>query len=278
MGQLHKLPHDGMLLAGTRVHMPFWPLPNRAALLDHFHSVTRDAPDEYASALALTSTPVVHISVWVGDREQGRVWMEKNVWPVGWPVVDDSKSSAATGQSYHSAIQRIVPGPEGKNTARGHYFLKGVLAGDMSAEFKSTLLECYNEMPSSDSSIVILLIGGKSGRVAPDATAVAMRGAKYWVIVQGIWGRSGAAATPEQRAAIVAWVRKSYERLSRLAGAVGKYGSLPDPFDPDEPSAGSGPEDKLTMYGDNLPRLRNVKKKYDPRNVFCVNANILPAK
>ncbi len=57
--QLHKLPADSLFVSGARVHMPFWPLPNRAALLDHFHAVTRDAPDEYTSALALTPTPVV---------------------------------------------------------------------------------------------------------------------------------------------------------------------------------------------------------------------------
>ncbi len=268
-----------MFVGGARVHMPFWPLPNRAALLDHFHSVTRDAPDEYASALALTPLPVVHLNVWVGEREQGRAWLEKNVWPVGWPVADDSKSTAATGQSYHSVIQRLVPGPDGKQARRGCYFIKGVLAGDLSPEFKAALIECYNEMPSSDSAIILILLGGKSGRVAGDATAVAVRGAKYWVLIQGAWARDGVPSTPEQRAAVVSWVRKTYERVSALGGAVGKYGTLPDPLNPEETtSAGAGPEDKLTMYGDNLPRLRNVKKKYDPRNVFSVNANIVPAK
>ena len=73
------------------------------------------------------------------------------------------------------------------------------------------------------------------------------------------------------------------QQLSRACGARIDRAQTFLPYlleapNPDEPSAGSGPEDKLTMYGDNLPRLRTVKKKYDPRNVFCVNSNILPAK
>jgi hypothetical protein len=52
--RLHRLPHDGMLLCGHRVHMPFWPLPDRKALLDHYDTTTRDAPDQYVANLVLT--------------------------------------------------------------------------------------------------------------------------------------------------------------------------------------------------------------------------------
>lgn len=44
--KLHKLPHDGMLLGGTRVHVPIWPLPSRDALLEHYRAFTANAPDE----------------------------------------------------------------------------------------------------------------------------------------------------------------------------------------------------------------------------------------
>jgi FAD/FMN-containing dehydrogenase len=32
-----------------------------------------------------------------------------------------------------------------------------------------------------------------------------------------------------------------------------------------------------SVYGPNLPRLRQIKKQYDPDNVFRMNLNIPPA-
>jgi len=33
---------------------------------------------------------------------------------------------------------------------------------------------------------------------------------------------------------------------------------------------------KRNIYGGNLPRLQQIKSKYDPRNLFSVNDNIVP--
>ena len=33
----------------------------------------------------------------------------------------------------------------------------------------------------------------------------------------------------------------------------------------------------VAVYGPNLPKLRQIKKKYDPDNVFHLNVNIKPA-
>jgi FAD/FMN-containing dehydrogenase len=33
----------------------------------------------------------------------------------------------------------------------------------------------------------------------------------------------------------------------------------------------------VAAYGPNLTRLREIKKRYDPKNVFHLNVNILPA-
>jgi FAD/FMN-containing dehydrogenase len=76
------------------------------------------------------------------------------------------------------------------------------------------------------------------------------------------------------RTRVVNWVKASYDAISKLEISLGKYGALPGIQLDDE----STEEDAPSMYGDHLPKLRAIKKKYDPRNLFKSNHNITPAK
>jgi FAD/FMN-containing dehydrogenase len=65
------------------------------------------------------------------------------------------------------------------------------------------------------------------------------------------------------------WVRETIEAARHLDGAHGAYLG----FSGDEATNERVVEQQ---YGDNLQRLRAIKRRYDPDNLFRVNNNIAP--
>lgn len=97
--------------------------------------------------------------------------------------------------------------------------------------------------------------GGAYARLAPDATAFVHRRARFQIGHHGIVGYD---ATDEQRAALMAWVRRSWEAVHPWAsGRV--YPNYPDR------ELASWAE---AYFGENLPRLQQIKRRYDPDDVF----------
>ena len=99
-------------------------------------------------------------------------------------------------------------------------------------------------------------------RVPADATAYPQRNAHYIMNVHTRW-RDAA-----QDSACIAWARSLYQAASRYA-----LGSAYVNFMPDDES------DRIEkVYGANYKRLAEIKRKYDPGNLFRSNQNIRPAK
>ncbi len=103
-------------------------------------------------------------------------------------------------------------------------------------------------------------IRGKAARVSPTATAFPHRSG-YHVGIYSLWN------DPQQNAANIAWVRDTWTSLQpHVAGGV----YVNELGEDDADRVGSA-------YGPNYERLSRIKATYDPDNVFCLNANILPA-
>ena len=101
-------------------------------------------------------------------------------------------------------------------------------------------------------------LGGATARVAPDATAFAHRN------VAVNFGIQYASNDPSQNEAGIAAVREFYQALT--PHMAGFYTNLHD--DTEKRTWGN--------YGPNYPRLVDVKNRYDPTNLFRLNANIRP--
>ena len=109
-----------------------------------------------------------------------------------------------------------------------------------------------------DTILMVRILGGAYGRVAPDATAWGFRDTEAWLIsVAFVPEAMYDEAEPRARAT---WARLN----PRLAGMYGNFSSLDNPV--------------TTMYPPHtLARLRSIKAVYDPTNLFHRTHNITPA-
>jgi len=143
-----------------------------------------------------------------------------------------------------------------------HAYLKAGFADALTETMIDQLIDRGSRVGSRLSVIEVLSLGGAIRDVPNDATAFPHRGARWLINIAGQW-RDPAATDHE-----IAWVRATFGALEpHLTG--GAYSNF---MGDDEARAAS------VAYGSTLSRLREIKAKYDPDNVFRLNQNIEPAR
>ena len=116
------------------------------------------------------------------------------------------------------------------------------------------------EVPYVSSTMHLYAINGAVNRVAPDATAFAYRDATFAPVIAGMW------ADPSQNEANIGWVRRYYNATAPHSEQGGYINFMAD-----------DDRDRIQVnYKGNYERLVQVKRAYDPDNVFHVNQNIRP--
>jgi hypothetical protein len=123
------------------------------------------------------------------------------------------------------------------------------------------IIEYAGTLPSPQCEIFVGTIGGQTACVAPEAMAYSSRDAKYVLNVHGRWE----SAAEDERG--IAWAREFFAK-SRPFASSGAYINF---LTQDE-------TDRIAFaYGATYNRLVELKKKYDPTNLFRMNQNIKPA-
>ncbi len=124
-----------------------------------------------------------------------------------------------------------------------------------------TIVERIQASDAMMAATQIRVLGGAMARVPNDATAYAHRDSRIMVNVAAMY------QNPEERPKHAAWVDGLAEEL-RQDDAGAYVGFLAD----------EGAERVRAAYpGPTWDRLREIKRKYDPDNVFRLNQNIPPA-
>ena len=122
------------------------------------------------------------------------------------------------------------------------------------------ILEYAGNLPTPQCEIFIATIGGQTTRVAPEAMAYSSRDANYVMNVHARW------ESAEEDEQCIAWARDFFAKSKPFASGGAYVNFLTE----DE-------TDRIAfVYGAAYKRLVDLKKKYDPTNLFRMNQNIKP--
>jgi FAD/FMN-containing dehydrogenase len=142
------------------------------------------------------------------------------------------------------------------------YYWKSLFLEELNDEVIRVLAGHAAERPSPLTSLDIWALGGVMARVDPHATAFARRNAPFLLGIESNWEK------PEDSDANLAWTRRVFADMQRHSRG-GSYLNFPG-------FAEEGEALLRGAYGANYERLRAIKAKYDPDNLFRGNLNIPP--
>jgi FAD/FMN-containing dehydrogenase len=123
------------------------------------------------------------------------------------------------------------------------------------------VIEYIGKLPSPQTEIFFGAIGGATTRPTPDFTAYAHRDAQFVMNVHCRW------EDPADDKRCIAWARDYFNASAPFASG-GVYVNFL--------TADEGERVRFA-YGPNYDRLAQVKRTYDPDNLFRMNQNIKPA-
>lgn len=252
----------------TFVHHVPWRLA--AKVVDAWQRWAPAAPELLNAELALQSgadrqadPQVVLFGAVVGSPADARPLLEdflNRVDPDG-DLDELTELSARAGAIRHTyagqpMLDRLAPPPPGVRPwlwrVKSEFFDQ-----PMPAEAIEALVTTFvaDPVPGQVRELLLVPWRGAYQRVAPEATAFVHRTPMFLIGHHGLVLHQ---ATDQDRAAVADWVGRSWQAVHPWASGRA-YPNYPDPDLPDWARA---------YYGDNLPRLRRVRARYDPEDVF----------
>jgi FAD/FMN-containing dehydrogenase len=237
------------------------------AALRFYRQWAADAPDEVSAMATLWHHPEQDE---VPEPERGRPGLAFFAMHCGDPTVGAEMlrplRDFGTPLADLSAAQPYL--------AAQRYFDADYPAGEMRHYWRSRYLDALDDdaidalialnetSPSPQSAIDVWQLGGRYARFTADDAAYGQRSAAYLIGIEGKWADPGADGDG------IAWGRRVADTLAPLSTPA-EYVNFPGLY-----------EDNAALvraaFGGNLDRLRALKTRYDPDNMFRFNHNIPP--
>ena len=242
----------------------FFELSDGQALLSYFNEFIKTAPREYGGFPAFQIAPplpfvpedrvgepfVALVSCWTGSTSDGEKILQgfrdvanpvaEHVGPMPYPALN-------------SAFDALVP--------RGlqHYW-KAAFVDDLSPEAIRAHMEHGPRVPVVNSTVHLYPINGACHDVAARRNGVRSPGRHLAVVIAGMW------PDPADNDANTRWVKEYDAAISPLSQGGGYINF----------ASGDDQGKVAANYGANYGRLQEVKRRYDPDNLFHLNQNIEP--
>jgi FAD/FMN-containing dehydrogenase len=258
--EAHELGPD--FLCGLIVH----PIESGREFLQHHREMAAKAPDELSAWIVIRQAPplpflpeevhgkpaVVLAFAYAGDPEEGEKLINERYAEFGEPF------------GKHIGVMPFAEWQQGfdaLNAEGDRNYWKSHNLTELSDPVIDAALAAIDELPSPHAEVFIAHLGGATSRIANDSTAYAHRDAEFVVNIHGHW------TDPADDDAGIAWARKLFEALAPHATGGAYVNFLSD----------EGPERVQDAYPPEVwSRLVEVKRRYDPENVFRLNQNIPP--
>ena len=252
--EFHVHPVGPTITGGLVAH----PIAKARDVLEFYRELTASLSDDMMLVAGLLTAPdgatkiAAIIAGHFGSLEAGAA-ATLPIKQFGQPILD------VIGPMPYTAINSMLDGdfPRG---ARNYW--KSQFLPQLSDAAIDALIERALACPSPNSAIVLEHFHGAATRVAPTATAYALRSTGYNLVMAGQWKD----ANDDEKC--ITWTRDSHTALESHAGTIRYLNYINN----DE----TGDATLASVYGPNLARLRQIKAQYDPDNIFHVNVNIKP--
>jgi len=145
----------------------------------------------------------------------------------------------------------------------GLYYWKALFLDELNNEAIEEIVSRAEQRPNPRILVIIRHLGGAIDRIGRNETAYRYRGAQFMLSIDGAW------EDPAESEGNIAWIRHFWEDMQPYSNG-GVYLNF----------SGFGEGDRdlwQASHGHNYKRLAEVKRVYDPANIFRINQNIRPA-
>lgn len=246
------------VLSGLIVH----PLEEARGLLQRYRDICAKLPDEATIWAIMRLAPplpfipeewhgkavLIFAACFAGDMTEGEEVLQ-GLRNLGTPIADVIGPHPYAG--WQQAFDPLLT-PGARNYWKSNDFLA------LSDAVIDAAMNAVANLPDPQSEIFVAHLGGAMTRADPAATPFPQRKRHFVMNVHTRW------TDPARDTRCIAWARDLFDQTAPHAAGSVYVNFMPSDDDGRMPEA----------YGSNMDRLRGIKAKYDPGNLFRLNHNI----